>query len=91
MSDFSKLKQRRDFLLERIYYEWDQRCGHGDLWARAPVGNASLQRTREIIIGLMRARILGNLKELSAILKKPWPYREITAIGVIYQTTGEYY
>jgi hypothetical protein len=55
------------------------------------VGNAPLQRTREIIIGLMRARILGNLKELAAILKKPWPYREITAIGVIYQTTGEYY
>jgi hypothetical protein len=91
MTDFRKLKQRRDFLLERIDYEWYQRCGHGDMWANAPAGCEAVQKSREIIIRLINIRVFGNLKELAAILKKPWPYKETTAIGVIYQRRGEYY
>jgi hypothetical protein len=91
MVDFAKLKQRRDFLLERINYEWYQRCGHSDMWANAPAGCEAVQKSRQIIIRLINIRVFGDLRELAAILKKPWPYTQITAIGVIYQSTGEYY
>jgi hypothetical protein len=85
MSGLTKLKQRRDFLLERIHYEWHQRCLCADSWATLPPRSAPHLRTHQIIIQLIRQRVLCNLKELAAILKKPWPYTKITAIGVIFQ------